>query len=60
MKCQVVGEIQLIRRKRQLGKDEQSGPCFRRGVNESSVPLDVGVDITPAVDNLGGGQRATA
>jgi hypothetical protein len=57
---QVIGEIQLIARQRQLRKDENLCLFFCCGVDESNVAFDVGVDITPPWDRLGGSYRARA
>ena len=51
---EVIGEIQLVTCRRQLGKDEHPCPPFCRGVYESNVAFEVGFDITALWNRLGG------
>ncbi len=57
---QLIGEIQLIARQRQLRKDENLCLLFRRGVNQSNVVFEVCVHITADRDRLSGSDRARA
>lgn len=54
-----LGEIQLIARQRQLGKDDNPCSLLGCGVDESNVVRDVGLDITTLCDRLSGGDRAS-
>jgi hypothetical protein len=57
---QVIGEVQLVARQGQLGKDENLRLFFRSDVGESNVLFEVCVDATPYRNRLSGGKRARA
>jgi hypothetical protein len=59
-KGQIIGEIQLVTGQRQLRKDEHPDLSLPRGADESKVGFEIGFEITPPWDCLGGSQRSSS